>query len=264
MRLFDPFPLRTIPPNAITAASMALGLSSVYFSLVDKNFALAAWLVLLSVLLDKLDGSVARFVNGSSEFGVQFDSFSDATAFGIAPGALVFGAAQSYLPQTWGPGATLAGLPAPGILAAICLSYAVMTAVRLARFNVTTASIGPMLFLGLPSTLSGAVIASAYLTLVELGLDKSHADLVGWFPWLAVVNAALMVCNLPLPKLKASKNLPIKAFQVSAGLYIFVAVPLRVGMPGVLALVVGYLLFGFGWLGPRMYAARTDLHAAHG
>lgn len=264
MRLFDPFPLRTIPPNAITAASMALGLSSVYFSLVDKNFALAAWFVLISVLLDKLDGSVARFVRGSSEFGVQFDSFSDATAFGIAPAALVFAAAPVYLPQTWGSGATVLGMPSLGVLAAICLTYAVMTAVRLARFNVTTSSIGPLLFLGLPSTLSGAVIASAYLTLVELGLDKSHPDLLGWFPWLASINAALMVCNLPLPKLKASEVLPIKIFQMLSGLYVFVAVPLRVGMPGVLVLVVGYLIFGFAWLGPRMYAQRTDLHSAHG
>lgn len=264
MRLFDPIPLRTIPPNAITASSMALGLASVYLSLVDKNFAFAAWFVLISVLLDKLDGSVARMVNGSSEFGVQFDSFSDATAFGIAPGALVYAAAQHYLPETWGSGATLAGLPAPAILAAICLTYAVMTAVRLARFNVTTASIGPLLFLGLPSTLSGALIASAYLSWVELGLDKSQPALLGAFPWLMAVNAALMVCNLPLPKLKASKVLPIKLFQMASAVYFFVAVPLRIGMPGILALVVGYLVFGFGWLGPRMYAERTDLHQAHG
>lgn len=264
MRLFDPVPLRTIPPNAITAASMALALASIYASLADKNYTTAAWFVLLSVLLDKLDGSVARFVKGSSEFGVQFDSFSDATAFGLAPAALIYGAAQAFAPQTWGAGAVMLGLPAPAVLAAICLTYGVMTSVRLARFNVTTAAIGPMLFLGLPSTLSGAMIASGFLALGELGLDKTHPAIIGWFPWLAVVNAALMVCNLPLPKLKTSSQPVIKVVQTILAVGVFIAVPLQFGMPVLFALVVGYLVLGFGWLGPRMYAERTDLQKVHG
>ncbi len=264
MRLFDPIPLRTIPPNAITAASMALALASIYASLADQNYATAAWFILLSVLLDKLDGSVARFVNGSSEFGVQFDSFSDATAFGLAPAALIYGAAQSFAPQTWGPAATLGGLPATSVLAGICMTYGVMTAVRLARFNVTTAAIGPSLFLGLPSTLSGAMIASGFLALGELGLDKSNPQIIGWFPWLAVANAALMVCNLPLPKLKTSSHPVIKVVQLILATGVFIAVPLRVGMPVLFALVLGYLVLGFGWLGPRMHAQRTDLQEVHG
>lgn len=243
---------------------MALALASIYVSLADKNYSTAAWFILLSVLLDKLDGSVARFVKGSSEFGVQFDSFSDATAFGLAPAALIYGAATAFTPQIWGAGASILGLPSPVVLAAICLTYGVMTAVRLARFNVTTASIGPMLFLGLPSTLSGAMIASAYLALGELGLDKSHPEIMAWFPWLAVANAALMVCNLPLPKLKTSSHPVLKAGQMLLATGVFVAVPLQIGMPVLFALVLGYLVLGFGWLGPRMYAQRSDLQAVHG
>lgn len=264
VRLFDPIPWRTIPPNAITAASMALALASIHCALAEKDYSTAAWFILISVLLDKLDGSVARFVRGSSEFGVQFDSFSDATAFGLAPAALIYGMATTYTPQVWGPGATVLGLAAPAVLAGICSIYGVMTAIRLARFNVTTASIGPSLFLGLPSTLSGAMIASAYMAIGELGFDKSHPQILAMFPWLAVVNAALMVCNLPLPKLKTSSHPVLKTIQLILATGVFVAVPLKTGMPLLFALVLGYLVLGFGWLGPRMYAQRTDLQAAHG
>lgn len=263
MRLFDSVPLRTLPPNAITAAAMACGLASVHASLAaPHDFQLAAWLVLFSVLLDKLDGSVARAVKGSSEFGVQFDSFSDAVAFGIAPAALVFGSAQALAPQQWGPGAAVLGLPARGLLAAICLGYAVMTAVRLARFNVTTAAIGPYLFLGLPSTLSGGMVCSAFLAVFECGLDQTHAELLAAFPWLLLANSALMVCNLPLPKFKVSKVPAIKVFQLTAAVAVYVLIPLRTGFWAVLLLLLGYLLVGFGWLGPRMWRQAQQEHAA--
>lgn len=255
MKLYDSVPLRTIPANLITATAMSCGFASVYTSLGSHDLQTAAWLVLWSVLLDKLDGSVARALKGSTEFGVQFDSFADATAFGAAPAALIFGAASTLAPQTWGAGASFAGVPAPAVLGAICLVYAVMTAVRLARFNVTTAAIGPLLFLGLPSTLSGAMLCSGFLALFELGIDRSHPAVFAALPIIALVNAALMVCNLPLPKFKVSKHPLVKVVQIAIAVAVYVAVPLRVGMSGLFALVLGYLLVGFGWLGPKMWVA---------
>ena len=262
VRLFDAVPLRTLPPNAITAAAMAFGLASVYQSLALHHPQTAAWFVLLSVLLDKLDGSVARAIKGSSEFGVQFDSFSDCTAFGIAPAALVFASAQTQTPEMWGQDAVVAGLPAPAVLAGICLLYAVMTAVRLARFNVMTASIGPYLFLGLPSTLSGGLLCSAFLAAYELKLDESHPHAFGLFPLIMLVNAVLMVSNLPLPKFKVSKHPAIKAFQLASAAAVYVLVPLRTGIAVVLALLLGYLVVGFGWLGPRMWRAEAATRQA--
>ncbi len=232
---------------------MAFGLASIYQSLALHDGPLAAWFVLLSVLLDKLDGSVARAIGGSTEFGVQFDSFSDCTAFGIAPAALIFSAAQTGQPAVWGPQATMLGLPAIGVLAAISLTYAVMTAVRLARFNVMTASIGPYLFLGLPSTLSGGLICSAFLAVGELHLDISHPAVFGLFPWLLLVNAVLMVCNLPLPKFKVSKQPILRAFQLACAAAVYVLVPMRTGFAVVMILLLGYLAIGFGWLGPRLW-----------
>lgn len=264
VKLFDPVPPRKLPPNVITAAAMSFGMASIYMSLrphIDGALAadlhMAAWFVLLSTLLDKLDGSIARLIRGQSEFGVQFDSFADNIAFGLAPGALAFTAAGQLAPAVWGPGASLFGLPAQGVLAAICLIYAVMTAVRLARFNVMTSTIGPSLFLGLPSTLSGGLLCSGFLTLFELKLESPAAFAI--FPWVLALCAALMVCNLPLPKMKFSTGSTLaKVGKVSAAAVVYVAVIFQVGFTAVLALLLGYLLVGFAWVGPRMLAAERS------
>jgi CDP-diacylglycerol--serine O-phosphatidyltransferase len=263
VRLFDPVPPRTIPPNLITATALGCGLSSIYASLALHDFTLAAWLVLLSVLLDKLDGSVARALKGATEFGVQFDSFADATAFGAAPAALVVGLCETLVPTVWGPQALVLGLPAGVVLKGLALFYAIMTVVRLARFNVMTSTIGPLLFLGLPSTVSGAMICSGFLGWQELGWHTLHPGWLAWLPVAMLLNALAMVSNLPLPKLKASKNKAIKAIQLTIGAYIYLSVLLRTGLWVTHAVMAGYLLIGFVFSGPKLWrealAAPKDL-----
>lgn len=233
---------------------MACGIYSIFLSISGGDLAHAAWYVLLSTLLDKADGSVARALKASSEFGVQFDSFADSVAFGLAPGALVFAASQQLSPETWGPGAHVLGVSARPLLGVICLLYAIFTSVRLARFNVITAEMGPNLFLGLPSTLSGGLICSAFLTLGELHVGSPA--LYRLFPALLVLNAALMVCNLPLPKLHISANPVAKVLQIGAAVAVYVTVLARTGFVFVLALLLGYLAVGFGIMGPRMWRER--------
>ncbi len=254
MRFFSPVPWRTIPPNAITATAMACGIYSIFLSLSGGDLNHAAWYVLLSTLLDKADGSVARALKGSSEFGVQFDSFADSVAFGLAPAALIFASSPQLAPLTWGPGTHLLGLPSGALLGAICLLYAILTSVRLARFNVMTAEMGPNLFLGLPSTLSGGLICSAFLTIHELGVESPA--LYQLFPALLAVNAAMMVCNLPLPKLHLSAHPVAKVLQMGAAVAVYVTVLARTGFVFVLALLLGYLAVGFGIQGPRMWRER--------
>ena len=235
---------------------MACGMYSIFLSLSGGDLNHAAWYVLLATLLDKADGSVARALKGSSEFGVQFDSFADSIAFGLAPGALIFAAAPKLAPAMWGHDALFAGLPAVGLLGGICLCYAILTSVRLARFNVITAEMGPNLFLGLPSTLSGGLICSAFLAIAELGVGSPA--LYRLFPFLLVVNAALMVSNLPLPKLHASDNPVLKALQIAAGVAVYLTVLARTGFVFVLALLIGYLAVGFAIKGPRMWRERQQ------
>lgn len=254
MSLFPAVPLRAIPPNAITASAMACGILSIFTSLTGGDLNRAAWLVLLATLLDKADGSVARLLKGSSEFGVQFDSFADSVAFGLAPASLIFASSQQWAPDEWGPGATVLGLPAIAVLGPVCVVYAILTSVRLARFNIITAEMGPNLFLGLPSTLSGGLICSAFLTLEEWHIGTP--GLFALFPWLLALNAALMVSNLPLPKLHLTHHPVGKILQIGAGVAVYVTVLARTGFTFVLLLLLGYLALGFTVLGPKMWRER--------
>ena len=81
--------LKYVVPNAFTALSMLFGVYA--FTLAAKGeLELASWMVLWGVLLDKLDGTAARALNATSEFGVQYDSFADFVIFGIAPAAILY------------------------------------------------------------------------------------------------------------------------------------------------------------------------------
>lgn len=191
-------------PNAFTALSMLFGLASMVTS-AQGNHTLAAWMILWGVLLDKLDGTSARLFNASSDFGMEFDSFADFVVFGIAPASLVFFKITSMAEQAGGEPRKLFLLMACGI-------YVVATAMRLCRFNISDPPGGDRIFYGIPTTLCGAFVASAYLT-----WDKY---LVGNPEYLRVLPAALIVCgvamvsNIRLPKLKPRKNVPFNIFQV--------------------------------------------------
>src|ERR1043166_3443250 len=80
--------LRYLAPNLITASSMMFGLISLWQA-HKADYALAAWMIIYAVLTDRLDGLVARAVKGTSELGMQLDSFADSLNFGIAPSFLI-------------------------------------------------------------------------------------------------------------------------------------------------------------------------------
>ena len=101
--------------------------------------------ILLSAVMDGLDGKVARLTNTASEFGVQYDSLSDLVAFGLAPAMLLW---------QW----QLQSFNRVGIAAAFI--YAACGALRLARFNVSTAAAGKRFFIGLPIPAGGCTIVT--------------------------------------------------------------------------------------------------------
>jgi CDP-diacylglycerol--serine O-phosphatidyltransferase len=112
-------PLRSIPPNAITALALCFGLSGVLFAIKgDWEKALAS--VVFAGVLDGMDGRIARLLRANSRFGAELDSLSDVTAFGVAPTLIMF---------LW----SLQHAPKFGWIAA--LAMAVCCALRLARFN---------------------------------------------------------------------------------------------------------------------------------
>jgi CDP-diacylglycerol--serine O-phosphatidyltransferase len=196
----------------------------------EGNYRLAAWMILWGVLLDKLDGTAARLMNATSKFGVEFDSFADFVAFGIAPAALIY-----YLLLGTGQ---YVGWQKTGIMATSGL-YALALAVRLSRFNITTG--GEDIFFGLPGTLLGATIASGYLTWEKYGLPKSA---YAYLPAFLVIAAFLMVSNVRLPKIKLRKSKIFNVFLATNLVVGYICGPLMLFPEYLLACAVTYTVGG--------------------
>ena len=136
-----------ILPNLFTAASLFCGFYAI-ISAMGERYEAAAVAILVSGVLDGLDGRVARLTRSTSQFGVEFDSLSDLVAFGVAPALLAF---------QW----ALAPFGRLGWLAAFM--FVVCGALRLARFNVQKSVEDASYFKGLPIPAAAWFIASLVL-----------------------------------------------------------------------------------------------------
>lgn len=206
---------RYLAPNLITLSSMIFGLVSLW-SAHNGRFDLAAWMIIYAVLTDRLDGLVARAVKGTSELGMQLDSFADFLNFGVAPAFLVltYLSGRPDLPYIEkGTEHTL--------LFVACGGYMLCAVFRLARYNVLSDDqIPTKIFFGFPTTLSGGLIAIWFLLLLKY--DPSFATFGGgklfgtsfvtepwvwkYFPIFVAVMGYLMASRLPMPKVGMTKN----------------------------------------------------------
>jgi CDP-diacylglycerol--serine O-phosphatidyltransferase len=114
--------VRFLVPNSVTAASIVLGFCSM-LAATREHYDLAVHLLVGAILLDALDGRLARWLKATSRFGQEMDSFSDALSFGAAPAFLIFEAVLHPL----GPSG-----------AAVSLIFLLAAVLRLARFNLTS------------------------------------------------------------------------------------------------------------------------------
>lgn len=206
--------LRYLAPNVITLSSMIFGLVSLW-SAHNRDFPLAAWLIIYAVLTDRLDGLVARAVKGTSELGMQLDSFADFLNFGIAPAFLVltYLTGRADLPYADGTAHTL--------LFVACGGYMLCAVFRLARYNVLSDDQVPTkMFFGFPTTLAGGLLAIWMLLLFKydphippFGGSKLFGEALvtppaiwKYFPIAVVVLGYLMASRLPMPKVGMTKN----------------------------------------------------------
>ncbi len=134
-------------PNMITTASLFSGFLAIIWA-SSGRYQEAAMAIFFSALMDGLDGKVARLTNTASEFGIQYDSLADLVAFGVSPSLLMW---------HW----HLHAFGRFGI--AICFIFTACAALRLARFNVSTAITNKKFFIGLPSPAAGCTAASLVL-----------------------------------------------------------------------------------------------------
>jgi len=166
---------KVIIPNMVTLANLLLGVVSLVYTM-DGRYQIAATAILLAMVLDGMDGKIARRLDVASSFGKELDSLCDLVSFGVAPALLVY----SSILQDMGH---------IGLI--IAVNFALCGAIRLARFNVLNITTH---FIGIPITFAGSLMALAILL-----ANKIPLPLVV-FPLLTLVLSYLMVSNLKVPK----------------------------------------------------------------
>jgi CDP-diacylglycerol---serine O-phosphatidyltransferase len=172
-------------PNLFTTGALFAGFYGIVAAINDR-YGAAAIAVFVALLLDGLDGRVARITNTQSAFGAQYDSLSDVISFGLAPALVMYEWALVYMkPMGWPWGQI-------GWLAAFF--YAASTALRLARFNIKINIQDKPFFQGLPCPAAAALL----MGMVWVWHDLEFAGTQLKFPALIVTLSAgaLMVSNL--------------------------------------------------------------------
>ena len=173
-----------ILPNLFTLAGLFGGFYAIVMA-INGRFDLAAVGVFCAMVLDSLDGRVARMTNTQSAFGEQMDSLSDMVSFGAAPALIAY---------VW----ALKGLGRWGWIAAFV--YCACAALRLARFNVNTAVVDKRYFQGLPSPAAAALVAGFIWVMTDLDVKGAT---VAWPMFALALYAGLtMVTNVPFYSFK--------------------------------------------------------------
>jgi CDP-diacylglycerol--serine O-phosphatidyltransferase len=199
-------------PSLFTCGNMSCGFLSVLAS-IEGNFTKAAWLLILAIAFDMLDGRIARMTKTSSEFGVQLDSLSDLVSFGLAPSVMMYQLVLNSMNK---------------IGVAIAVLFVLCSALRLAKFNVM-AKDGTVhsSFMGLPTPASAGLLISFVLSyelfIASPGqtlsfktiplLMKNMPVFFKLMPVIMVVLSLLMVSTVPYASFKKFKFSKPKAFQ---------------------------------------------------
>ena len=173
-----------ILPNLFTLAALFGGFYAIVMAM-NNRFDLAVIGVFCAMVLDSLDGRVARMTNTQSAFGEQMDSLSDMVSFGAAPALIAY---------EW----AFKGLGRWGWIAAFV--YCACAALRLARFNVNTAVVYKRYFQGLPSPAAAALVTGFIWIATELEIPGPS---VAWVMFgLALYAGLTMVSNVPFYSFK--------------------------------------------------------------
>lgn len=146
-------------PNLLTTGSVLCGFVSIIYSF-DDYLIIAANLILVSFVLDGLDGRVARITKTTSDFGAQYDSLADVVSFGVAPSVFLyqwFLKDVNFLINSW--------LELGVIIASL---YLISVLLRLARFNTSKSK---DFFIGLPCPLGAILVTLSYIMLDKVDLE---------------------------------------------------------------------------------------------
>jgi CDP-diacylglycerol--serine O-phosphatidyltransferase len=232
-------------PATITSIGLLSGFYSIVSS-VSGHFEVASVLIVLAFVCDGLDGRIARASRTSSHFGVEYDSLSDVVAFGVAPAMLMYSWALKPISST---GVAISGL------------FVICAALRLARFNVQTATANKHRFTGLPVPGAAAMIAGMALAYSYFELDSPRSLCAIMTP-ITLALAGLMISRVPYPSFKALKLDRRAQVELMIAMIVFAA--MLFAMPQLTAFLIStaYVLSGPVLLarGEQMSAKVSVLH----
>ncbi len=178
-----------ILPSLFTTAGLFAGFYAIVQA-IGGNFERAAIAVFIAMVMDGLDGRVARLTHTESDFGAQYDSLVDMVAFGLAPALVMY---------IW----ALSGLGNLGWVTAFI--YSAGAGLRLARFNIQVDVVDKRYFIGLPSPPAAAVVAGFIWLMDASGLPGKEISVFGLVLTLAA--GVLMVSNI---RYRSFKDLDLK------------------------------------------------------
>jgi CDP-diacylglycerol---serine O-phosphatidyltransferase len=234
-----------ILPNLFTLAGLFGGFYAIVMA-VNGRFDQAAVGVFAAMVLDSLDGRIARMTNTQSAFGEQMDSLADMVSFGAAPALIAYVWALSSLGR-W------------GWIAAFV--YCACAALRLARFNVNTAVVDKRFFQGLPSPAAAALVAGFIWLTTEAGIGGAgKVDLEFFYlqvPWvmfaLTLYSGLTMVTNIPF---YSFKDIQMKK---SVPFAVIVLIALGIAVINIHPPIVMFGIFvAYGFSGYVVYAWRRS------
>ncbi|MCX9157613.1 CDP-diacylglycerol--serine O-phosphatidyltransferase [Niveibacterium sp. 24ML] len=165
-----------ILPNLFTTGALFAGFYAIVQAM-NLRFENAAVAIFVAMVLDGLDGRVARLTHTQSEFGAEYDSLSDMVSFGVAPSLVMY---------EW----ALKDLGKMGWVAAFI--YCAGAALRLARFNTNIEIVDKRYFQGMPSPAAAALVAGFVWILIDLSIDPSQ---IRWVACVVTIFAGLTMVS---------------------------------------------------------------------
>lgn len=227
-------------PSLFTLANLFCGWACVVHAMRGE-LTTAAPFVGFAVVLDMLDGRIARMTGTTSDFGVQLDSLADLISFGMAPAVLAF---------QWGL------IPLGRMGWAVGFLYLTAAALRLARFNVQT-NTDKRYFIGLPSPAAAGLVAATVFYFPD-GLQAKPLAWLGLV--MLIVPALLMVSSI---RFQSFKTFDLGMRRGWRGLFLVAAfITLLASYPHETLMVLAYSYFASGFVGQLMSRGKKEAPAA--
>lgn len=213
-------------PNLFTTGAMFAGFYAIT-SAINGRFEAAAVAMFVAMILDGLDGRVARLTNTQSEFGVQYDSLSDMVSFGAAPALVMYLWAFDSLGKL-------------GLFAAFV--HMAGGALRLARFNTQVEVADKRYFQGLPSPAAAAILAGGLWISLEYGYDVESIKYLVLVT--TIMTGLLMVSNFRYSSFKEIDPKRKVPFVVAIAIMLAIGFVMAQPQTMLFLLAVGYAISG--------------------